>query len=154
MTTLAEIKTRQTELATMIAALEAKAPRTLHFPENSLQLAEGEHYAGIIIGKDGEASHHLILLPGEAENIPFADADTWATLQGGALPTRREQALLYANLKEQFAQAWYWSGERHASGSDYAWDQSFNDGHQNSSPPATSSVPAPSADQPFNPLTL
>ena len=132
MTTLAEIKTRQDELAKMIAKLEAKAqgPRVFAIPEMRIELAEGEHYAGLIVGKDGEASYHLILLPGEAESVTFEQANDWAEKSGGELPTRREQALLYANLKEQFAQAWYWSGERHASDSDSAWIQDFSNGDQ------------------------
>lgn len=35
-------------------------------------LNEGEHYAGLILGKDGEADYHLILLPGEANDINAA----------------------------------------------------------------------------------
>lgn len=36
------------------------------------------------------------------------------------LPDRRKQFLLYANLKGQFKEARYWSGEQHASASDNA----------------------------------
>ena len=32
-------------------------------------LKKGELYAGLILGKNGETDHHLILLPGEAESI-------------------------------------------------------------------------------------
>ena len=74
-----------------------------------------EHYAGIILGKDGEPDHHLILLAGEAESVNWAQAKDFAAKAGGELPTRREQSLLFANLKEQFQPRWYWSGEQHAS---------------------------------------
>ena len=90
-----------------------------------------EHYAGIILGKDGEPDHHLILLAGEAESVNWAQAKDFAAKAGGELPTRREQSLLFANLKEQFQPRWYWSGEQHASNSDCAWIQNFNNGNQN-----------------------
>lgn len=94
------------------------------------ELKDGEHYAGIILGKDGAPGHHLILLPGGAKSINWPNAKEWAAKAGGELPTRREQALLYANLKEQFQPAWYWSGEQHASASGYAWVQHFDGGGQ------------------------
>ena len=90
-----------------------------------------EHYAGIILGKDGEPDHHLILLAGEAESVNWAQAKDFAAKAGGELPTRREQSLLFANLKEQFQPRWYWSGEQHASYSGYAWIQYFDYGGQN-----------------------
>lgn len=93
-------------------------------------LKKGEKYAGIITGKDGAPDHHLILLPGEAEGATFAGAQEFAKLAGGDLPTRREQSLLFANCKEEFQPRWYWSGEQHATDSDYAWVQHFNHGFQ------------------------
>lgn len=93
-------------------------------------LKAGEHYAGIILGKDGEPDHHLILLPGEAESVNWAQAKEFAEKAGGELPTRREQSLLFANLKEQFQPRWYWSGDQHASGSVYAWVQGCYSGTQ------------------------
>ena len=95
-----------------------------------LLLNEGEHYSGIILGKEGAPSHHLILLPGESEVINWASALSWAKSVGGELPTRREQSLLYANLKEQFKATWYWSSEQHAESADYAWVQYFGNGSQ------------------------
>jgi hypothetical protein len=92
-------------------------------------LNAGEAYAGIIL-EDGEPSHHLILLPGEIENATWKDAMEWAAEHGGELPARREQSLLYANLKEQFKETWYWSSEEHASDSDCAWTQHFGGGNQ------------------------
>ncbi|AIS96241.1 hypothetical protein BTHA_2719 [Burkholderia thailandensis MSMB59] len=96
------------------------------------ELAEGELYAGILIGKDGAASQHIILLPGAADEVNWDDAKAWAASIGGELPTRREQALLYANLPEQFERDWYWSGEAHRE-SGWAWSQTFDNGHQSSS---------------------
>ncbi|HCN89485.1 MAG TPA: hypothetical protein DIT28_09955 [Oxalobacteraceae bacterium] len=128
--TLEAIKNEQTKLADMIAAFEAQAKRLIHFPETEIQLRDGEHYAGIILGKDGAPNHHLILLPGEVAKAKWAAAKEFAAKVGGELPTRREQSLLFANLKEQFQEAYYWSGEQHASYAGCAWCQYFNYGYQ------------------------
>jgi|SRR5450830_1223853 len=90
----------------------------------------GELYAGILLGKDGAPDQHIFLLPGEAESIKWQAAKEWAESVGGDLPTRREQSLLFANLKEAFQPRWYWSGEQHAATSDYAWSQLFSNGSQ------------------------
>ena len=127
--TLDEIKAEQTKLAKMIATFEAQARESIHFPEQLIELAPGEHYAGIIVGKDGEASYHLILLPGEGDDLDWNAAKDWAKEIGGELPTRREQSLLYANLKEHFQGFYYWSGEQHENKA-YAWCQVFGTGYQ------------------------
>ena len=127
--TLDEIKAEQTKLAKLIAAFETQARESIHFPEQLIELAPGEHYAGIIVGKDGEASYHLILLTGEGADLDWNAAKAWAKGIGGDLPTRREQALLYANLKEHFQGVYYWSGEQPENKA-YAWYQHFNDGYQ------------------------
>jgi hypothetical protein len=92
-------------------------------------LNAGEHYAGIVVA-EGKPTHHLVLLPGELAAVTWTKAKSWAEEQGGELPTRREQALLFANAPEQFKNDWYWSGEQHAADSDYAWYQGFNYGYQ------------------------
>ena len=98
------------------------------------KLKEGEFYAGIHLGKDGEPDHHVILLPGQANDVTFKQAQECATEAGGDLPTRREQSLLFANLKEQFEERWYWSGTQHADDSGYAWYQGFSYGDQHGNP--------------------
>ena len=90
----------------------------------------GEVYAGLILGEKGEPDHHLFVMPGEAKGVTFQQAQEWAKKQGGALPTRREQRVLFANAKAAFQPDWYWSGEQHAAGSDYAWFQYFRYGLQ------------------------
>ena len=135
--TLDYIKAEHTRLANLIASFEAQEASEIHFPETLIALQPGEHYAGLIIGKDGEPSYHLVLLPGDEESITWDKAMTWAAQRGSldavaSLPTRREQALLYANLKEQFESAWYWSSEAHESDSGYAWYQHFGLGYQSS----------------------
>ena len=130
MITIQEIKATQEKLAGMIAAFTTQAKRRITFPEADFELNDGEEYAGIILGKDGTPDHHLILLPGEVEEVNWKDAKEFAAKAGGELPTRREQALLYANLKEQYTDNYYWSGEQHAAYSDCAWYQHFDFGGQ------------------------
>ena len=93
-------------------------------------LKGGEQYAGILLGKDGAPDQHVILIAGEAENVTWQQAKAFAKKSGGDLPTRREQSLLIANLKEQFQPRWYWSSEQHAAGSYFAWAQDFDTGYQ------------------------
>jgi hypothetical protein len=93
-------------------------------------LREGEHYAGLILGKEGSPDHHLVLLPGEAQDVSWAVAREWAAAAGGELPTRRELALLYANLREQFQRMWYWSSEPQEPRSHLVWGQNFTSGIQ------------------------
>jgi hypothetical protein len=133
--TLESIKAEHAKLADMIASFEKQQESSaLFFPEVTIDLAPGENYAGLIVGKDGEPSYHLVLLPGQADDITWEKAMVWASEQGGeniiSLPTRREQALLFANLKEQFEERAYWSCEAHATGSSWAWSQSFDHGTQ------------------------
>lgn len=92
-------------------------------------LKEGERYAGIILNDEGDPDYHLILLPEEAESIKWDDAKQWAADRNGELPTRREQSLLFANLKGEFKEASYWSGQHHED-ERYAWYQDFRYGYQ------------------------
>jgi hypothetical protein len=93
-------------------------------------LKEGEFYAGLILGKDGHPDYHLIMLPAEAADVSWPAALEWAGTQGGELPTRRELALLFANLREQFERAWYWSSEPHETRVQLVWGQNFASGIQ------------------------
>lgn len=92
-------------------------------------LKKGEIYAGLILGQNGEADHHMVLMPGD-ENLDWKAAVAWAKKHGGELPTRREQSLLFANCKDQFQRDWYWSCQQHESDASFAWCQNFYDGHQ------------------------
>jgi len=93
-------------------------------------LHDGEHYAGLILGKDGMADHHLVLLAGEAQDVSWVAASEWANGNGGTLPTRRELALLYANCREQFERVWYWSSEPQEPRAQLVWGQNFTSGIQ------------------------
>ena len=131
--TLEQIEAKQIELADLIAKFKTQ-PKPIQYsiPSVVISLAPGERYAGIVLSDDGEPSHHLVLLPGEAEEVEWQEARDWAEKQGGELPTRREQALLYANLKGEFKSTWHWSNEAHGDAS--AWCQYFDDGLQYCSP--------------------
>ena len=132
--TLDAIKAEQNKLADMISAFEAQAKTcfVMHFPEMQIELRQGERYAGLITAKDGECSYHLILLPGDADDINWENAKAWAAGQGGELTTRREQSLLFANLRDQFENRGYWSCEQHSSEPGWAWRQGFGSGVQGS----------------------
>lgn len=94
----------------------------------SLVLNQGEKYAGLILSSNAEPSYHLILLPGQAENMNWQDAIDWASSINGYLPTRQEQSLLFANLKGEFEPAGYWSTSRYSHAD--AWIQNFGNGYQ------------------------
>jgi hypothetical protein len=105
---------------------------TLLSPSSSaFELQPGELYAGILIGKNGLPNQNIILLPGDAVDVTWKQAQEWAASIGGELPTRREQSLLFANLGEEFKRDWYWSCE--AEGAGWAWCQYFLSGSQNCS---------------------
>lgn len=93
-------------------------------------LADGEiHVATIQIA--GQAPYHLILLPDHPKDEMTHQAATeWAASVGGDLPTRPEQALLFAHQHEQFDRDWYWSNTLHDSEPDDAWSQNFGYGTQ------------------------
>ena len=129
--TLEAIKTEHAKVGEMIAVFERQAATTKYgIPAVTITLAPGERYGGIVLGDDGEPAHHLILLPGEVEDTNWEDAGKWAAERGGFLPNRREQSLLFANLKTEFQSAWYWSGQQHESNSGWAWCQLFITGLQ------------------------
>ena len=100
--------------------------KTITLPD----LNPGERYAGLILDETGTPTHHLVLLPGDEDSLTFDAANKWAASIGGALPTRNEQSLLYANCKAQFESDWYWSGEQRAAVSGDAWYQGFDLGYQ------------------------
>ena len=130
--TLDTIKAEHARLAELIASFEKQqAVPVLSFPETTISLEPGEEYAGQIIGKDSEPSYHLILRPGEISGKSWQESTAWAKDNGGELPTRREQSLLFANCQEHFEKDWYWSCETHKENDAYAWCQYFDDGDQN-----------------------
>ena len=131
--TIELIQAKQTELAALIAQLQAKpvqASTTIYIEEETFDLAPGEHYAGAVLDANGEHMHHLVLMAARPDaEVTWKDALEWAEQAGGALPTRQEQALLFANCKPHLQPRWHWSceGEEDAS---YAWDCHFGNGCQ------------------------
>lgn len=95
----------------------------------NIELNAGERYAGVILGASAAPSHHLILLPGVLPPSTWAAATAWANQAGGTLPDRREQSLLFANLRDAFEYAGYWSGEL-SGHHDRVWAQIFRLGGQ------------------------
>lgn len=93
------------------------------------ELHTGEKYAGIILGEEtGLPLYHLILLPGETGGLNWMEAQEWVQEQGGELPLRREQSLLFANLRQYFNGTGYWSADQVSD--DYVWAQDFTYGSQ------------------------
>lgn len=132
--TLEAIEARQTELNQLIAQFKADAAnqRTiLVINEAAIGLDPGEHYAGTILDESGQVVHHLVLMTQQPDKkLTWQAANEWAASVGGALPTRQEQALLYANCKPHLKPEWHWSSETHADDASYAWDCLFHDGTQ------------------------
>lgn len=95
-------------------------------------LNAGEINAGIAMKEDGTPSHWVVLLPNDKPDGNWHDAMQWATEQGGELPTRQEQSLLFANAKQGFEKDWYWSSQTHDDSSEWAWCQGFGYGTQSS----------------------
>jgi hypothetical protein len=129
--TLEQIEADHARIGALIEEFKKQPQATEYYVDAAtIPLAAGEKIAGQILLEDGSLSHYVILLPGDAEDLDWEAAKTWAAERGGELPTRREQSLLFANLKGEFESAWYWSGERHESNSGWAWYQTFSLGHQ------------------------
>ena len=97
---------------------------------NIPELADGEIYIGAIGDAAGNL-HHVILLPGDNDDATHKSQLEWAQSIGGDLPTRIEQAMLWANHRDQFKKDWYWSNEIHHAESGWAWFQHFGYGCQN-----------------------
>ena len=129
--TIEQVAAEHARLGAIIAALQAPAPAEptlLLLSETTIEMRPGERYAGIVLDQDGLISHHLVLLPGDADDLDWTAAKQWAKEAGGELPTRQEQALLFANLKSEFEASCYWSSEEYSSSG--AWYQDFDDGLQ------------------------
>lgn len=100
---------------------------------NLPELADGEIYIGAIGDADGKL-YHVVLLPGDNDDATHESQLEWAKSIGGDLPSRIEQAMLWANHRDQFKKDWYWSNEQHVSESGWAWYQDFNYGTRSYDP--------------------
>jgi hypothetical protein len=128
--TLEQIETEQSKVSELISKFKKQLKTTIfEVPASKIELNFGERYAGLILDAQGQPSHHLILLPDrEEKDLNWVDAKKWAESVGGELPTRKEQSLLFANLKGEFEKRWHWSSE--PEGVTSAWVQYFFDGNQ------------------------
>lgn len=106
-----------------------RKPRGRKLKMDIPELKEGEIYAGAIINPDG-TGNHVILLPGDKEDGDWQSAMDWAKEQGGDLPNRIEQALLFAHSRDQFQRDYYWSNTTHEADAEWAWYQDFDYGLQ------------------------
>jgi hypothetical protein len=94
-----------------------------------LQPLEGGLFAGVITLPDGQ--HYAVMLLGDkpAKRLAWKDAMDWAESVGGHLPTRPIAAMLFANAKDQFEEAWHWTAE--SFDGSCAWGLNFLNGNQN-----------------------
>ena len=92
-------------------------------------LAEGEVYVGALGNKNGDIEH-VILLSGDNADATWEEQMAWAKSIGGDLPNRIEQAMLWANHRDQFKKDWYWSNETHHRDPGWACYQFFSRGYQ------------------------
>lgn len=129
--TLAAIKAKQSELAEMIEQLQQHKRQYIEIDECTIVLEPGERYAGAVLDEAGQHQHHLVMLADRPDNkLTWQAAMDWADTVGGALPTRQEQALLYANCKPHLKPEWHWSSETHENDASSAWYCTFGYGFQ------------------------
>lgn len=128
--TLAILQAEFKALGQRLSAFEVQSkasasfPVTVEYPD----LNEGERFLSAVIRADGR-KEITILLPGSFQGNWQASLD-WAKSIGGDLPTRVEQALLYADMREEFEESYYWSNEAHETNDACAWTQLFGYGYQ------------------------
>jgi len=131
--TLEAVQAKQTELAAMIQQLQKQVVSTtlIEIEDCTIELDPSERYAGAVLDDEGQHKHHLVMMAQRhTDKLNWQAAMDWATSIGGALPTRQEQALLYANCKPHLQPVWHWSCETHADEASYAWHCDFDYGYQ------------------------
>jgi hypothetical protein len=131
--TLEAIDAKQVELNLLTAEFKEQANRTtVHtFAQVDITLRPGDHYAGPVFDETGKLLHHLVLRAERpAKKLNWQAANEWAAAMGATLPTRQEQALLYANCKPHLGPSWHWSCEEYADDASFAWFCGFDDGYQ------------------------
>ena len=90
------------------------------------QPLQGGIFCGLTTTPDG--AHHAVVLLADKPptRLDWQAACAWAETVGGALPTRPVAAMLFANAKAKFEEAWHWTAD--AFGGSYAWVQLFFNG--------------------------
>lgn len=131
--TLEAVQAKQTELAMLIQQLQQQAQQgtQIELDGYTIDLQPGEHYAGAVLEEDGQHMHHLVLMAQRpTDKLNWQAAMDWSARVGGSLPTRQEQALLYANCKPHLKPEWHWSCETHKEDASCAWFCYFGTGYQ------------------------
>ena len=135
--TIEAIQAKQTELEKLIQQFSEQpkaAGRTIEIEDRDIKLEPGEHYAGAVLDADGNHMHDLVLMPQRhGKRLNWKDALAWAEEVGGALPTRQEQSLIFANCKPHLEGVYHWSCEDYESDASSAWGCNFGHGFQYSS---------------------
>ena len=120
----ATLQTIDRKITSILTRLPAAAVKT-RLPE----IKKSEVYVGGTIGPDGRITHTILM--SEERLVDNWDAGMmFAQQQGGDLPNRIEQAMLWAHHRKLFRERYYWSNEQFAHDSGYAWGQSFYYGNQ------------------------
>jgi len=88
---------------------------------------DGGTFAGLTTKPDGTHCA-VVLLPGNATDLTWKKAKTWAEEQGGELPSRPVAALLFANVKASLQPRWHWTSEEYDAS--FAWLCYFGNGGQ------------------------
>ncbi len=93
---------------------------------------DGGRFAGIVHDQATNEDVALVDLGISENDMTHAKAAQWAKGKGGALPTREEARVLWANLdtRATVTISWFWTGTQYAGDEAYAWFQGFNDGYQ------------------------
>jgi len=131
--TIEAIEAKQSELDKLIQQFKAQsAPdREIEIDGRTITLGAGELYAGPVLDADGNHMHDLVVLAARpGKRLDWKAALEWAEDVGGALPTRQEQALIFANCKPHLEGAYHWSCEEYEENASYAWSCYFSYGGQ------------------------
>ena len=107
-----------------------RAATAAHSPPRIGGAWYGGIYAGVARGEGGVPDHYLIVLDEAPERLKWQPALDWARGLGLEIPTRRELALCYLNVRELFQNTWYWSSTQYAGYEASAWCQNFDNGNQ------------------------
>jgi hypothetical protein len=90
----------------------------------------GGTFCGLTTLPDGTHAAVVLLDEKPGKRLTWQDATDWAASLDAQLPNRPMAALLYANAKASFQQAWHWTNETDEDDASYAWYCYFYDGYQ------------------------
>lgn len=90
----------------------------------------GGIFAGITTTREGTHAAVVLLTEQPEQELTWQAAMDWAKEHDAQLPARPVSALLFANVKDQFEEDWYWTCEESSWSPSYAWYQYFGYGAQ------------------------